>query len=125
VPDLLQNFFTGFVVIILFKRDKIFSLCFFVDNPAILERMLDAGINYIDTAESYGNEPLVGSVIKKRDRKSVFISTKLQVEKDLSKEGFLTRARKCLERLQTDYIDCLMMHCPEKVEILKTEGFHA
>lgn len=97
----------------------------FVDNPAVLERMLDTGINYIDTAESYGNESMIGSVIKKRDRKSVFISTKLQVEKDLSKEGFLTRARKCLERLQTDYIDCLMMHSPEKVETLKTEGFHA
>jgi predicted aldo/keto reductase-like oxidoreductase len=97
----------------------------FVDNPAVLEQMLDAGVNYIDTAESYGNEAMVGSVVKKRDRKSVFISTKLEVEKDLSKEGFLSRARKCLERLQTDYVDCIMMHSPEKVETLKTGGFHA
>jgi predicted aldo/keto reductase-like oxidoreductase len=97
----------------------------FVDNPAVLERMLDAGVNYIDSAESYKNEPMVGSVVKKRDRKSVFITTKLEVEKDSSKEGFLSRARKCLERLQTDYIDCIMMHGPEKVETLKTGGFHA
>jgi predicted aldo/keto reductase-like oxidoreductase len=97
----------------------------FVDNPAVLEQMLDAGVNYIDTAESYGNETMIGSVVKKRDRKSVFISTKLEVKKDLSKEGFLSRARKCLERLQTDYVDCIMMHSPDKVETLKTEGFHA
>jgi predicted aldo/keto reductase-like oxidoreductase len=97
----------------------------FVDNPAVLEQLLDAGVNYIDTAESYGNESMLGSVIKKRDRKSVFISTKLEVKKDLSKEGFLSRAYKCLERLQTDYVDCIMMHAPEKVETLKTEGFHA
>lgn len=97
----------------------------YVDNPAVLEQMLDAGVNYIDTAESYGNEPMVGSVVKKRDRKSVFITTKLEIKKDLSKEGFLSRARKCLERLQTDYVDCIMMHSPEKVETLKTEGFHA
>ena len=97
----------------------------YVDNPAVLEQMLDAGVNYIDTAESYGNETILGSVIKKRDRKSVFITTKLEVKEDLSKEGFLSRAYKCLERLQTDYVDCIMMHAPEKVETLKTEGFHA
>ncbi|UCH98608.1 MAG: aldo/keto reductase [Candidatus Aminicenantes bacterium] len=97
----------------------------YVDNPAVLERMLNAGINYIDSAESYGNESMIGTVVKKRDRESVFITTKLEIKKDLSKEGFLSRARKCLERLQTDYVDCIMMHCPEKVETLKTEGFHA
>jgi len=96
----------------------------FVDNPAVVEQMLDAGVNYIDTAESYGYETMLGSVIKKRDRKSVFISTKLEVKEDVSKEGFLSRAYKCLERLQTDYVDCIMMHSPEKVETLKTEGFH-
>jgi len=97
----------------------------YVKDPAVLEKMLDAGINYIDTAESYGNEKVVGDVLKKRDRKKVFITTKLEIKKDLTKEGFLTRARKCLERLQTDYIDCLMMHSPDSVEMIKTPGFHA
>jgi len=96
----------------------------YVKDPAVLEKMLDAGINYIDSAESYGNEKVVGDVIKKRDRKKVFITTKLEIQKDLTKEGFLTRARKCLERLQTDYIDCLMMHSPDTVEMIKTPGFH-
>jgi uncharacterized protein len=97
----------------------------FVKDPAVLEKLLDAGVNYIDTAESYGNEDVVGKVISKRDRKKLFVSTKLEIKKDVSKEGFLKRARKCLERLQTDYIDCMLMHSCERPETLKTEGFHA
>jgi len=97
----------------------------FVDNPAIIARMIEAGVNYIDSAESYKNEGAIGKAIKNFNRKSLFITTKLTLEKDLSKEAFLSRARKCLERLDTDYIDCLMMHMPGKAEYLKTEGFHA
>jgi predicted aldo/keto reductase-like oxidoreductase len=97
----------------------------FVKDPAVLGKMLDAGINYIDSAESYGNEEMIGAVLKNRDRKKIFVTTKLELKDDLSKEGILARARKCLERLQTDYIDCLMIHSCEKVALIKTEGFHA
>jgi predicted aldo/keto reductase-like oxidoreductase len=97
----------------------------YVKDAAVLEKLLDAGVNYIDTAESYGNEPVIGKVISKRDRKKLFISSKLEIKKDVSKEGFLKRARQCLERLQTDYLDCMMIHSCERPEILKTEGFHA
>ena len=97
-------------------------------DPTLLEAVLDTGINYIDTGESYGRgrmERTIGSGIKNRDRKSIFITTKLGVSRDVSKEGFIKRTQKCLERLQTDYIDCLMMHAPPTVERIKTEGFHA
>jgi aryl-alcohol dehydrogenase-like predicted oxidoreductase len=88
--------------------------------------MLDAGFNYIDTAESYPrHHGVVAKVIKGRDRKSIFITTKMEVKKDPSKEDFLKRARKALEELDTEYIDCMMMHYPAKAEILKTEAFHA
>ncbi len=97
----------------------------FVNNEAVLNALLDSGINYIDTAESYGNEPVVGKVMKSRDRGKVFITTKLEIKKDLSQKGFYDRALKCLERLQTDYVDCLMIHSCETVEAVKTPGFHA
>jgi predicted aldo/keto reductase-like oxidoreductase len=97
-----------------------------IQDEGVLAAALDAGMNYIDTAEEYpGHHRLVAKVLKGRDRKSIFISTKLQVLEDKSKEGFLKRARKCLEELEADYVDCLMMHMPEKVETLGTEGFHA
>ncbi len=95
-------------------------------DDGLIQATLDAGVNYLDSAEQYpGHHKVLAKVLKGRDRESVFLTTKLQVEKDPSKEGFLKRARKCLEDLETDYIDCLMMHMPEKVETLKTEGFHA
>lgn len=97
----------------------------FLNDAGLVSAMLDRGVNYIDTAESYGTQKLIGSVIKDRNRKSLFITSKLEVKDDISKEGFLKRARKCLEELQTEYIDCMMMHLPEKIETLKTEGFHA
>lgn len=98
----------------------------YVKDPAVLRNLLEAGVNYIDSAESYGNEEVVGSVVKEWDRKKVFITTKmvLEPEKGFTKESFLKRARECLKRLQTDYIDCMMLHSAEKVQDLKTEGFH-
>ena len=97
-----------------------------VYDEGLYAAMLDAGFNYIDTAESYPrHHGIIGKAIKGQDRKSIFISTKMEVKKDPSKEDFLNRARKALEELNTEYIDCMMMHCPEKAEILKTESFHA
>jgi len=97
-----------------------------VYDEGLLGTMLDAGFNYIDTAESYPrHHGIVAKAIKGRDRKSIFITTKMEVKKDPSKEDFLKRARKALEELDTEYIDCMMMHYPEKLETLKTEGFHA
>lgn len=97
-----------------------------IQDEGLLSTALDAGVNYIDSAEQYpGHHRTIAKVIKGRDRKSIFISTKLEVKEDKSKKGLLKRARKCLEELNTDYIDCMMMHMPEKVETLKTEGFHA
>lgn len=97
-----------------------------VYDEGLMGTMLDAGFNYIDSAESYPrHHSIIARVIKGRNRKSIFITTKMEVKKDPSKEDFLKRARKALEELDTEYIDCMMMHCPEKAEILKTEEFHA
>jgi len=97
-----------------------------IQDEGLLGTAFDAGVNYVDTAEQYpGHHRILAKVLKGRDRKSIFISTKLEVKEDKSKEGFLKRAHKCLEELETDYVDCMMMHMPEKAEILKTEGFHA
>ncbi len=96
-------------------------------NGAILSMLLDAGVNYIDTGESYGrgrDERVIGQVLKNRDRKSVFITTKLYLSKDRTKSSILDRARKCLERLQMDYIDCMMIHSPQNVATIKEQGFH-
>jgi predicted aldo/keto reductase-like oxidoreductase len=96
-----------------------------IQDKGVLGTALDAGVNYIDTAEQYpGHHKIVGEAIKGRDRKSIFITTKIEIKKDKTKQGFLQRARKCLEELGTEYVDCIMIHMAETVEILKTPGFH-
>jgi len=98
----------------------------YIQEEGIMGTMLDAGVNYIDTGESYpGSHQMIGKVIKGRDRKSIFITSKMLMEGKTSKEGLIKRAHKCLLDLDTEYIDCMMLHCPETVEALQHEGFHA
>jgi uncharacterized protein len=98
----------------------------YIQDFGVFNAMLDGGVNYIDTGESYpGAHKLIGRVLQGRDRKKIFLTSKMQPEGDITREGFLKRARKCLEDLETDYFDCMMLHMPERVELLKTEGFHA
>jgi predicted aldo/keto reductase-like oxidoreductase len=100
--------------------------CGSIMDEGVLRAAFDAGMNYVDTAEQYpGHHGIVAKAMRGLDRKSIFVTTKLEVLEDKSKAGFLKRARKALEELHTDYVDCLMMHMPEKTELLKTEGFHA
>jgi predicted aldo/keto reductase-like oxidoreductase len=97
-----------------------------IQDFGVFSAMLDAGLNYIDTGESYpGAHKLIGRVLKGRDRKKFFLTSKMQPEGDITREGFLKRARRCLEDLETDYFDCMMLHMPERIEVLKSEGFHA
>jgi len=96
-----------------------------IQDKGVLGTALDAGVNYIDTAEQYpGHHKVVAEAVKGRDRKSLFITTKIEIKKDKSRQGFLRRARKCLEELDTEYVDCIMIHMAETVETLKTPGFH-
>lgn len=98
----------------------------YVQDESLMAAMLDAGINYIDTAESYpGHHKIVGRVIKDRDRNSFFLTSKMLIQGDTSKQGFIKRARKALEELGTDRIDCMMMHMPERMELLGHPEFHA
>ncbi len=97
-------------------------------NANVLRAALHMGVNYIDTAEHYGNgrsERTVGDVLKKFDRKSIFLTTKLNLTfRSEKKEDIKQRFNKCLERLQTDYVDCLMTHMVPTVESVTHEGFH-
>lgn len=98
----------------------------YIQDEGIMGTMLDAGVNYIDTGESYpGSHQMIGKVIKGRDRKSIFLTSKMLMEGETSKEALIKRAQKCLQDLDTEYIDCMMLHCPETVEALQHEGFHS
>ena len=86
-------------------------------DEAEAQRMLDkaiaAGVNYIDTAYPYHNgdsEPFVGRALKKYDRHSFYLATKLPCWNVTKKEDAVRIFEEQLERLQTDYIDFYLMH---------------
>jgi len=98
-------------------------------NANVLEQALKMGINYIDTAEHYvsgRSEKTIGEVLKTYNRKSLFITTKLNLlfGGGNSKEELKSRFYKCLERLQTDYVDCFMIHMTSEIGQVKHEPFH-
>jgi aryl-alcohol dehydrogenase-like predicted oxidoreductase len=74
-----------------------------------LNRGLDKGITYIDTAQGYGNgesEKRVGEVMKTR-RQGIFLSTKTHRRK---RDEALQAFEESLKRLQTDHVDLLHIH---------------
>ena len=96
-------------------------------NENLLKAVIDSGVNIIDTAEFYGNgnnELLVGKAIKGFDRKSLFINTKLMINEKDDNEKIKERVRKCLERLDTSYLDGLMLWNPGSAEETGNKEFH-
>ncbi|MFC1661628.1 aldo/keto reductase, partial [Gemmatimonadota bacterium] len=88
----------------------------------------DKGINYFDTAESYGNgaaERAIGEAMHHMDRAKIFIATKAGAREGDSAETVVERVRRSLERLQTDYVDAYSMHGTSTVEALSHPGYHA
>lgn len=86
-------------------------------NEAEAERMIDKaiseGVTYIDTAYPYHNgdsEPFVGRVLKKYDRKSFYLATKLPIWKVETLEEVKQVFEEQLTRLQVDYVDFYLLH---------------
>ena len=95
------------------------------DSVRIIHRALDAGINFVDTADAYsippqGNsEVVVGKAIKGR-RGSVVLATKFgrPVSDDPNQRGASRRwivaaVENSLRRLGTDYVDLYQVHRPD------------
>lgn len=78
----------------------------------IVREAIAIGVNFIDTAENYGTESVVGRAVAGR-RGEVVISTKLSVNVDkhhCPAGDFPARVEGTLQRLQTDYVDILHLH---------------
>ncbi len=94
-------------------------------NPAILKAGINAGINYFDTAPGYGSsERDIGSIIHEFDREKLFITTKINANAPGSKENIISSARKSLENLKVDYIDCFQLQGASSCEVVNHKGFH-
>ncbi|BDR92829.1 aldo/keto reductase [Vulcanisaeta souniana] len=74
---------------------------------------MEGGINFIDTAEIYGSEPLVGEAIRGFDREELFIATKVWPT-HLRYNAVIKAAKKSLKRLGVKYIDLYQIHFPNR-----------
>lgn len=83
------------------------------DSIAAIQAALDAGINFLDTAEAYGgghSEEIVAQAVAGR-RDEVLIATKIAPH-NLTPEKVVEACDNSLKRLQTDHIDLYQIHWP-------------
>lgn len=90
------------------------------DDRTVIEAIqaaVDAGMNWIDTAEVYGggrSEELVAEAIQgRRDRVMVFTKVAPSVS-GIHPQGIRTAVQQCLRRLRTDRIDLFQIHGPDR-----------
>jgi diketogulonate reductase-like aldo/keto reductase len=90
-------------------------------GPQPLQKGLDAGALLIDTAESYGTEPVVADAIAgRRDR--VFLATKVSPQ-HFRRADLLKALDGSLQRLRTDHVDLYQLHKPnDAVPLEETLG---
>jgi alcohol dehydrogenase (NADP+) len=90
-----------------------------------LRTALDVGYRYIDTAEIYKNEHVIGAVVEeyikngKLKREDIFITTKLPLYGHDDPEKYIKQS---LEKLRTDYIDLYLIHAPCPFDSFSREG---
>jgi aryl-alcohol dehydrogenase-like predicted oxidoreductase len=92
------------------------------DSIRIIHKALDAGINFVDTADRYSggeSEEVVGQALKGR-RDDVVLATKVNGpmgddpnQRGNSRRWIMTEVEHSLRRLQTDYIDLYQIHRPD------------
>jgi aryl-alcohol dehydrogenase-like predicted oxidoreductase len=93
------------------------------EGIAIIHRALDAGINFIDTADVYSrgeSEEIVGKALAGGKRDNVFLATKVHGtmgddpnEFGNSRRWIAREVENSLRRLGTDWIDLYQIHRPE------------
>lgn len=93
-------------------------------DGSVIEKAVELGINYFDTARTYQNgncERMVGAALKgKRDK--VILSTKSHQE---TRQGALEHLDTSLKELGTDYIDIWYLHAKSKPSQITDERLEA
>jgi aryl-alcohol dehydrogenase-like predicted oxidoreductase len=96
------------------------------ESLAALNRALDLGVNFFDTADAYGSEPLLGQLRRQR-HEPFYIATKMGMGVNPDPRGY-TRSNLAgfvegsLRSLGTDTIDLMQLHCPP-IQVYNAEVF--
>jgi aryl-alcohol dehydrogenase-like predicted oxidoreductase len=91
------------------------------DSMSALHAAIDAGVNFVDTADVYGDgrsERLVARLRRERKGETIFVATKAgrrlpaQTPEGYSRENLNRWVERSLKNLEMDAVDLLQLHCP-------------
>lgn len=101
------------------------------DSMQALEKAVDLGVNFIDTADVYGDgrsERLVAE-LRKRRSETIYVATKAGRRLDphtadgYNRKNLTAFVERSLKNLQTETIDLLQLHCPPTEVYYRPEVF--
>ena len=104
------------------------------DSYAALNRAIDLGVNFLDTADVYGDgrsEKLIGRLLRDRPGDEIFVATKAGRRLDPhTAEGYdyerlSAFVERSLENLGVEALDLLQLHCPPTEAYRQDETFEA
>jgi aryl-alcohol dehydrogenase-like predicted oxidoreductase len=102
------------------------------ESLAALHAAVDAGTNFVDTADVYGDgrsERLVARLRQERPRDTIHVATKagrrlpVQAADGYSRENLTAWVERSLRNLETEAIDLLQLHCPHPDVYARPEVF--
>jgi aryl-alcohol dehydrogenase-like predicted oxidoreductase len=102
------------------------------DSLAALRASVDAGVNFIDTADVYGDgrsEKLIARLKSERPRDTIYVATKAgrrlspHADAGYNRENLTAFVERSLKNLATDALDLLQLHCPPITVYYRPEVF--
>lgn len=103
------------------------------DATAVLEAAADAGVNFFDTADVYGDgrsEQAIGSFLKANPDVDITVATKMgrrvdQVPENYTLKNFREWTDRSRRNLQQDTLDLVQLHCPPSAVYSSSEVYDA
>jgi len=102
------------------------------ESLAALHRALDLGVNFIDTADVYGDgrsERLIGQVLRERGGERIYVATKAgrrlspHVVDGYNRENLTAFVERSLRNLGVETLDLVQLHCPPTEIYYRPEVF--
>ncbi|MBX6763382.1 MAG: aldo/keto reductase [Rubrobacteraceae bacterium] len=103
------------------------------ESYATLNRAVDLGVNFFDTADVYGDgrsERLLGRLLRERDEE-IFVATKAgrrldpHIAEGYTYDNLARFAERSLRNLGVEALDLLQLHCPPTAVYTRDETFEA
>lgn len=83
----------------------------FDECVAVVHTAIETGVNFLDTAEAYGTEEIVGAAVRSHDRAKLVISTKAIFRgADETAKSVTAKVEASLKRLGLDHVDIFHFH---------------